>query len=365
MGDRVALGRRLRELRNASGLTLEGLSQRLRDRGLNSGSSKQHLSAIERGDTWPSREVVQALDEEFHAHGALLQMLREAKVPESLSTGPLCVTGHLFYPLHVDRVPPPAHPHVPGKLDFVPMLGWTPCPDSAARLYSFPFKVVVLCEAHDLAVDRLSQIATWRRPHIDRCASAASKQLEELGASHQVLDHEPYCFTAFACSRLPWADEALRIRAVELLSMPRALLSGDGSDAGKDQQLLYSTTPIADVVDFSLAGSHVGFASWAAVAAMPVDDALDDIVEQIVAFEIQLQAIWCYASNVENSRKYVSPNYSAEFLEDVLRKLGRPWPTEHTAQRRLREALIQTSRIDELIRSAVDSVAQKKKGSSK
>ena len=365
MGDRVALGRRVRELRRGAGLTLGGLSQRLRDRGLTAGSSKQHLSAIERGDTWPSRDLVQALDEEFLTHGALMHMLREAKVPEAVATGPLCVTGHLFYPLHVDRVPEPEHPHVPGKLDFVPILGWTPCATSGARLYSFPFEVVVLYETHDLEVERLSEIAVWRRAHIDRCDSAASKQLEDIGATHQVRDHEPYCFTAFECSRLPWADEVLRIRATELLSMPRALLSGDGSDAGKDHQLLYSTNPIADVVDFSLAGSHIGFASWAAVAAMAADGALIDIVEQIVAFEIQLQAIWCYASNVENSRNYVSPDYSAEFLEDALRKLRRPWPTEHTAQRRLREALVQTSRIDELIRSAVDSVAQKKKGSSK
>jgi hypothetical protein len=43
-------------------------------------------------------------------------------------------------------------------------------------------------------------------------------------------------------------------------------------------------------------------------------------------------------------------------LSRVRRKLQRPWPTEHTTVRRLREALVTTSRVTELVESALASV---------
>lgn len=366
-GNKAALGSRIRELRNGAGLTLAALSEKLRDSELPIGTSVQHLSSIERGDGWASPGLVRTLDALLQAQGELIYLLREAKVPTAPTSLDeiIEVTAHLFFPLFVDHAPQPLIVHEPQRYDFVPRLGFTPCAAETTSVHCFPFQVVVLHEKHDLAMENLSAVATWRLEQIERCGSAALNELTHLGFETAALDHEPYCFSVFVVRKLPWRDELSRIRAIELLAMPGILLMKDESETAEDKtsSLLYSTAPIGDVRDFSLTGYHIGFASWAAVALAP-ESPDDDTLEALLAFELQLQALWCYASNVEARGKFASPDYDARFLQQVLRKLGRPWPTEHTSERRLREALVQTSRIGELVSSAIDAATTQRKGHS-
>src|ERR1700745_3597040 len=101
---RELLGERIRELRRAAGLTLEGLSARLAEHGQTTGISVQHLSQIERGTTWPSPDLVHALDSVLESGNQLIYLLREAKVPTqpTASITTIEVIAHLFYPLFVD-----------------------------------------------------------------------------------------------------------------------------------------------------------------------------------------------------------------------------------------------------------------------
>jgi transcriptional regulator with XRE-family HTH domain len=358
----VELGSRLKTRRQERGLTLAGLSAELARAGVDEGISQQHLSAIERGTTWPSAKLVSALDELLDTRGELLYLLRNAKVPRERETGAhILVEAHLFYPLFVSDSPTPAVQHEATKYDFLPRLGFTPCGDGITAVHSFPFNVVLVHEAHWGSFETLADLGVWRDSQISRCPHAAVERLAEIRTNATSRDHEPYCFTCFVVRDLPWQRDHRR-RSLEILAVP-AVLATAGEIASDDRadDLLHSHDSLGDVIDFSFAGNHVGFASWSAVAMHP-DSPTSEIRDALVEFEIQLQAFWCYASNVEHSGGYAASEFGETFLRNVLRKLQRPWPTEHSTVHRLREALVVTSRITDLVESALSSAAARSPG---
>jgi len=241
-------------------------------------------------------------------------------------------------------------------LDVVPKLGVLSATDHAT-VHCFPFGVVVLHEQFDLTVKHLGEIAQWRNKQLARGGSATADHLENLGISFEPQDHEPYCFTSFVFRVVPWSDTEILNRATQVLAMPGALLGDHMTEEDMARRAAYlladSSISITDIADFSHTGSHFGAATWAAVSLMPLTDAPHtDIVQALIELEVQLQAFWCYASNVEAGR--TDPlSYDPDFLRKVLAKLHCPSPNEHTAVRRLREALVRTSRITELVNSAM------------
>ena len=288
-------------------------------------------------------------------------MLRRAKVPDlpAVPSDAVLVTAHLFYPLFLKQVPKVKEPHVAGSFDFLPRLGQLPSQSSLAVVHGFPFDVVVLHETHDLAEFDLPGIAAWRRDQIARCKQATAEHFKKLGVRVVALDHDPYCFTVFVVNGVPWPDEQLQNRATHILAMPNVLLTGGNGESAEERAatVLYSASQINDVIDFSLTGSHYGAASWAAVAVLPTDE-FSEVADALVELEIQLQAFWCYASNVEARGAFANDAFDAKFLRRVLSKLQRPAATEHTAVRRLREALLHTSRIADLVASAIEATTK-------
>jgi transcriptional regulator with XRE-family HTH domain len=357
-----ALGSRIRQHREAAKLTLKELGSKLESAGLDTGTSAQHLSSVERGNTWPSNELVAALDSVLETHSELMHLLRDARVrmsprPSQPGEG-VAVTAHLFFPLLVSTLPSEIKRHVRSSHDFVPRLGALSSTVDQTVLHCFPFNVVVVHEQHTLLSGSLPTIATWRRTQIERCATAAADHLGSLGLDLSPLDHEPYCLSAFVIDELPWEAVQMRSRANQILAMPSVLVSDHDSPASAEDRatiLLNSPEPLCDVCDFSLTNSHFGAASWAGVSSLPITNAGLDTAIALVEFELQLQAFWCYVSNTEARGAFVSETYGARFMRQVLGKLQRPWPREHTAVRLLREALVSTSRIVKLVDSAIEA----------
>lgn len=358
MSSRAALGEAIRRRRiEASVKTLGLLSQRLRDYGLTEGISIGHLSEVERGNTWPSPKLVRALDAVLSTKGELIGLLREAKVPhlpvDDDQASELEVTAHLFYPLRVETVPELPEVSVSTPYDFLPRLGCHEISDSVqATLHSFPFNVIVLHEKHLLPSSALSDIALWRQEQLERAGVAVVAHGESLGASITPADHEPYCFSAFVSPVHPIDDEVRQLRTNQLLAMPGILISENREE--RVESLMTSPIPVTDIFDFSLTGSHFGSATWAAVS-ISLQNGRDthSITNALVELEVQLQAFWCYASNVEAGGAIPRKPHDARFLQRVVGKLNCPWPNEHTAHRRLREALVSTSRVVELVKSAI------------
>jgi transcriptional regulator with XRE-family HTH domain len=345
------LGARIKELREHLELRQADVSSRLRGSGLTKGFSTQHLSAVERGEAWPSSEVVAALDDLFSTGTELVGLLRQAKVPSRVPVSDrIGVTAHLFYPLRVNGLSTEPPVAAEPASDFVDRLQ-TKSIEDGATLHRFPFGVVVLHERHEVKRNSLAEIAEWRDTQVQRCPAAVDDFMNRHGVTLVAADHAPYCFAAFVVNEVPWEESVQRQRASHLLCMPRVLLASDDPDAWSDH-LLNSQDPIEDVVDHSLQGSHVGGASWAGLTLLNAGSPID-LEPALVDLEVQLQAFWCYASNTAEDACFWDDRYGQEFLHRVLAKLERPWPTESTAVRRLREAIFSTSRIERLVRSAI------------
>jgi transcriptional regulator with XRE-family HTH domain len=356
--DLAALGKRIRELRLDRQMTLDDLSQALRAQGLAAGHSVQHLSQVERGMSWPSLPLVNGLDRVLRTGHELLSRLRTAKVPafpEAVADH-IGLRAHLFYPLHVAPVPEPAESTTEVHLDLVPRLGRTPNGTTHSTLHSFPFGVVVLHEVHELSVSSLATVASWREEVLQRCPTAVLEFFEQIGVKPEVKDHQPYCFTAFVFHAVPWEEHEDRQRATQLIAMPKILLANPDPEAWTEQ-LLHSVRPVEDVIDHSLVGSHIGGASWASVSLM-LDGNTIDLELSLIDFEAQLQAFWCYASNTAAREDFVASGYDALFMRRALARLLRPLPTESTAFRRLREAILTTSRIENLVSCALEATQQ-------
>jgi transcriptional regulator with XRE-family HTH domain len=349
------LGERIGELRAQRDMTLKQLSERLQDDGLTTGFSIQHLSQVERGETWPSLPVVQALDAIFRTNGLLVRLLKEDKYPgQQPQSNQIRLTAHLLFPVCLAKLPP----HLDGPphdFDVLTASAVISAGSSPHALYTFPFDVAVLHERHSLEMDSIAQIASWRREHIARSVRAAGNHLAASGINCEVIDPDPYCLSVFEVHDLPWPATSRQHRATQLLSMPSMLVSeaGDPLDTDAIETLLDAPNGVLDTADFSLARSHCGFASWAAVVVFPYRGSA--FASRVIDFEIQLQALWCYASNVEAVGAFTNDDYSQAFLRQTLRKLQRPRPTEHTSERQMREAVIRTSRIADIVSLALDA----------
>lgn len=338
-------------------LTQSAVSKTLAARGLQKGYSPSHLSAVESGDSWPSVDLVNALDSALATGGEFRRLLRYAKVPFSDAdvTDDVRVTAHLFFPLRVDRLPASPMAELEPGLGFVPKLTTIEGIDAGSKLHRFPFGVVVLHERHELQMPSLTEVAEWRVGQLARCPSAVEGFLTSHNIDLKTADHSPYCFTAFVLTGVPWAEPEVRRRATHLLAMPSVLLASEDPQSWVESQLNppveSHARPIEDVVDHSLSGSHLGGASWAAVSLMAAGSP-EDLEHTLVEYEVQLQAFWCYTSNLLERAYVDGDDYDPDFLNHAVARFERPWPTESTATRRLREAIFETSRIDRLARSA-------------
>lgn len=358
---RRILGVRIRALREEAGLKLEGLSLRLREQGTQKGTSITNLSQVELGNSWPGDELVRAIDNALAANGELIHLLREAKVPATATSDGerTDITAHLFFPLLLQECPEAVTPHQQTPFDCISRLGIISDDDNFAALHIFPFKVVVLHERHVFTDCKLGDIAVWRESQIKRCTSAAQDYLVKLGYHLHVVDTDPYCFTCFVIKRYS-ANDRLRHRATQILSTPSTLLEDGTANASyKAEALLHSESQLHEILDFSVSGSHFGAASWAAVAISP-NKSDTRIEDALVNLEIQLQALWCYANNIAALAKFSHPDYADRFLKQSLSHFQRPRATEHMAVRRLREALVESSRIRHVIDGALTSTHAEK-----
>lgn len=368
---RAPLAQRIRDLRLERDLTLEQVGEGLRERGLRRGHSRSHLSQIETNQAWPSVALLRALEQVFDARGRLMPLLARAKTSAPPSEGSFRVLANLYFPVHVGRdqaetITPSTHPTM--SFRWIPPRSVLDCEGS--KLYVFDCGVAVAHESHLLEEPDLVGVAVWRSEQIERSPGAGEAIAAQAGLEVPVQASDPYCLATLELLSAPWDTEDRLDRCVQLLANPSVLATacrdydeGWQSDASRvraeDLQatLLASPRPDPELQSFSLAGHHLGWASWSGAAChvMAPNSPLAALMHE---FEVQLQALWCLASNLATAPASQScgPD-DAVTLRMLLRKLRSPEPTEHLAQRSLREALIATSRVEDVVSAAIDALS--------
>lgn len=288
--------------------------------------------------------------------------------PASTGDG-FAVTAHQFVPVFVgaetvqrlaaeDRF-------TPLNLDWAS--GWTAPVDNAdwaATAYLLEWGVVVLHLSQLLRFPTVAALATWRANSHARvlAENALGDLLSEVAGGEGSLTPE-YVLTTFWIEDPAW-DQPDIGTAAHLMCVPSVLL--DRLLEGEDDLLaraevaerahLRSGFRHPEVVEFGVPGVAIGCASWSGVVYLPVAPSRALMAEELISFEVVVQGLWCYSAHVraaaEGIERAVPARYGWRFLRNCRSRLTTAAPTETGQVRMMRDAVLRTSRLIELLDDA-------------
>jgi hypothetical protein len=114
-----------------------------------------------------------------------------------------------------------------------------------------------------------------------------------------------------------------------------------------------------ELVDFSMKGISLGYASWSGVVYHPIaqDRALRE--DELVTCELSVQATWAYCDHLRREvEKGNDPTVPSEFgwrfLRGIRSRLTTERPQETSQHRCMRDAIVTTSGLDRHLAQAVE-----------
>jgi hypothetical protein len=248
---------------------------------------------------------------------------------------------------------------------------WTQCwrravehPTGSCQLYLWPFGVAMFHLVEELTLESVAQMAVWRRITYEQNMQWARDQLQALTASH--LAGQPYVLSLYWVDEPAWQGNDLHT-ALRLMCIPRVLVpradnydeSCLASAALVERALLENGFEHPELVDFSMKGISLGYASWSGVVYHPIarDRALRE--DELITCELSVQAAWAYCDylrqQVENGHDPVVPGeFGWRFLRGIRSRLTTERPQETSQHRSMRDAIVQTSGLDRHLTQAVD-----------
>lgn len=300
--------------------------------------------------------------------------------PVSVATGhaarpaPCTVVSHKFLPVYLgDRAAPlflagAPRPAGPGGLEQrVLPAGHHGAQASTLHVYACGVAVVHL-EEHQ-QVNSLTQLAVWRyRSYLrdpvwvgDRLGSMLS-----MGESSGTPSPVPqYVLSAYELRDNSWTGPSLET-ALQLLTTPSVLVNR------QDPEQVVSLGPGVEDAKFRDGWAHPeavtfgggvsrGVAGWSGVAYHPEHDERALTMSQIVALELDAQALWALSSHVlqmiENGDDPVMPQeFGWRFLRSAYVRLTTARPTETAQHRVMREAILATSELPDRLRAAQEAL---------
>lgn len=290
---------------------------------------------------------------------------------------PCTVVSHKFLPVYIGESSAPLYaagtPSEPGpgglEQRTLPA-GHHSAQSSTVHIYACGVAVVHL-EEHQ-RVDSLTELAVWRyRTYLEEpiwAGERLSRLLVEHGADRgqtkQSLTPQ-YVLSAYELRDHPWSGSSLDT-ALQLLATPSVLVNrqnpaevvplGPGVEDAKFQ----GGWAHPEAVTFD-GGVSRGVVGWSGVAYHPRPDERALTMSQIVALELDVQALWALSSHVlhmiENGQDPVMPTaFSWRFLRSAYFRLTTARPTETAQHRVMREAILATSELPDRLRAAQDAL---------
>jgi hypothetical protein len=248
---------------------------------------------------------------------------------------------------------------------------WTQCwrqtvehPTGSCQLYLWPFGVALFHLVEELALESVAHLAVWRRITYEQNMHWAREQLQALTASH--IAGQPYVLSLYWVDEPSWQGNDLHT-ALRLMCIPRVLVprvntideSCLASAALVERALLENGFEHPELVDFSMKGISLGYASWSGVVYHPIarDRALRE--DELITCELCVQATWAYCDHlrqqIETGHDPVVPTeFGWRFLRGIRSRLTTERPQETSQHRSMRDAVIQTSGLDRHLTQAMD-----------
>ena len=238
-------------------------------------------------------------------------------------------------------------------------------PGGSCQLYLWPFGVVVFHLIEDLALDSVAQLAVWRGITYDQNMRWAHDQLQALTTPHPVAG-QPYVLSLYWVDEPAWQGNDLHT-ALRLMCIPRVLVprtdtideSCLDSATLAERALLDNGFEHPELIDFSMRGISLGYASWSGVVYHPIahDRALHE--DELVTCELSVQAIWAYCDYLRQHIEHghdpiVPPEFGWRFLRGIRSRLTTERPQETTQHRSMRDAIVHTSGLHRHLTQALE-----------
>jgi hypothetical protein len=248
---------------------------------------------------------------------------------------------------------------------------WTECsrravehPDGACTLYLWSFGVALFHLVEDLALDSVAQLAVWRRITYEHNMQWAHDHLRALTGGE--VDGQPYVLSLYWVNEPAWHGREL-LTALRLMCIPRVLVQrvDDINESALapaslvERALLQDGFDHPELVDFSMKGISLGYASWSGVVYHPIaqDRALHE--NELVNCELAVQAVWAYCDHLrqhveKGSDPIVPAEFGWRFLRGIRSRLTTERPQETSQHRSMRDAVVQTSGLGRHLTHAVE-----------
>jgi hypothetical protein len=230
--------------------------------------------------------------------------------------------------------------------------------------------VVHLEEHHRLK--SLTELALWRyRTYLKEpgwvgewMARLLIRHGADKGQSAQSLAPQ-YVLSAYELRTHSWSRAGLDT-ALQLLATPSVLVNRQNPadvvplGPGVEEAKFREGWAHPEAVTFD-GGVSRGVVSWSGVAYHPQPDERALTMSQIVALELDVQALWALSSHIlhtiEDGRDPVMPAaYGWRFLRSAYFRLTTARPTETAQHRVMREAILATSELPDRLRAAQDAL---------
>ena len=248
------------------------------------------------------------------------------------------------------------------------------CQNGGITAYKFPFGVSLLHCQEQLRFSSIAELAAERRRSykntLDSDCAGFVELCEALRLEATKGFRPNYALSLFTVLEPAWDSQRELEIALKLLAMPGLLISNSQKANGKSNEVLEKAKQIEDeffkngiesdeISDFGLKGISIGYASWAGVSYYVADSGRAIGSAQISSFEIQLQALWCYADAVQKQLvRFENTDaenlFGAKYIRSAYSQLIAVGGRDSMQLRRMKDAVSKTSHITRIVESALD-----------
>ncbi|MFH8500686.1 XRE family transcriptional regulator [Streptomyces coeruleorubidus] len=321
----------------------------------------------------------QCTSEEQEAFRLRLAALRGEPVPSATKPparpAPCTVVSHKFLPVYLGELSAPLYtagtPSAPGpgglEQRTLPA-GHRSAQSSTVHVYACGVAVVHL-EEHQ-HVESLTELAVWRYRTYLKEPAWVGERMAHLLAQHSGVPAEPtpipqYVLSAYELRNHSWTGSGLDT-ALQLLATPSVLVNRQDPanvvplGPGVEDAKFRDGWAHPEAVTFD-GGVSRGVVGWSGVAYHPRPDERALTMSQVVALELDVQALWALSSHIlhmiEDGQDPVMPTaYGWRFLRSAYFRLTTARPTETAQHRVMREAILATSELPDRLRAAQDAL---------
>ncbi len=241
-------------------------------------------------------------------------------------------------------------------------------PTGRCDLHVWPFGVVIFHLVEEIAVPNIAHLAVWRYRSYAENLEWATAYLQKLTEDESI--RASYVLSAYWLHSPVWVGSMLDT-ALRIICAPRVLVERDNAGSvaclaaaeRAEKELLAGGFDHQEMRSFGLKGVSLGYSSWSGVAYHPLDPARSLAEDELVSFELNLQAIWAFCEHVngqiEQGRTPTVPDgFGWQFLRATRSKLANPRPQETGQHRSMRDAVLETSGLMGHLQHAIEALRE-------